>query len=78
MYSNLRDSYILACAPSNSAADLIAKRLISGGTPIAKTTIFRMNAASRAWNTVDQELKVQMFFGCMIRDFKFKIRLKFV
>ncbi|XP_072026794.1 putative helicase MOV-10 [Amphiura filiformis] len=57
VYSKLRASYILACAPSNSAADLLAKRLITGGTPVAKTTILRMNAASRVWPTVDQELK---------------------
>ncbi|XP_071805215.1 putative helicase MOV-10 isoform X3 [Asterias amurensis] len=56
-YHQLRGSYILACAPSNSAADLIATRLLTGGTPIAKTSLMRINAQSRDWRTVDEILK---------------------
>ena len=58
-YHQLRGSYILACAPSNSAADLIATRLLTGGTPIAKTSLMRINAQSRDWKTVDEILKVK-------------------
>ncbi|XP_022081467.1 putative helicase MOV-10 isoform X2 [Acanthaster planci] len=57
VYSQMRGSRILACAPSNSAADLIATRLLTGGTPIAKTTIMRMNAQSRDWRSVAEILK---------------------
>ncbi|XP_022081525.1 putative helicase MOV-10 isoform X2 [Acanthaster planci] len=58
VYKNLPSSRILACAPSNSAADLIAKRLLTGtGTPVIVTTLFRVNALSRDWKTVDQTLK---------------------
>ncbi|XP_038054523.1 putative helicase MOV-10 [Patiria miniata] len=57
VYSTMRGSRILACAPSNSAADLIATRLLTGGTPVAKTTVMRLNAQSRDWRTVDETLK---------------------
>lgn len=43
---------ILACAPSNSAADLIASKLTDLGTD----TLFRYYAASRAKGTVPDEL----------------------
>ncbi|XP_033121763.1 putative helicase MOV-10 isoform X2 [Anneissia japonica] len=56
VYKHQRDSTILACAPSNSAADLIACRLLKKG-PIARSTIYRMNAKYRGWNTVEAELK---------------------
>ncbi|XP_038054517.1 putative helicase mov-10-B.1 [Patiria miniata] len=58
VYKTFPGSRILVCAPSNSASDLIAKRLLSGTvTPVAKTTIFRMNARSTDWKTVDETLK---------------------
>ncbi|XP_045165133.2 putative helicase MOV-10 [Mercenaria mercenaria] len=47
-------SHILACTPSNSAADLIAKRLIQH---IPKSEIIRLNAASRSWAAVPEEIK---------------------
>ncbi|KAG8981810.1 hypothetical protein FRB90_006978, partial [Tulasnella sp. 427] len=51
---------ILACAPSNSAADLIAQRLVSLG----KDNLFRMNAPSRFRNRLPDDL----------RDFSYKDR----
>ncbi|XP_033121728.1 putative helicase MOV-10 [Anneissia japonica] len=56
VYKHMSDSTILACAPSNSAADLIARRLLKSG-PIARSTIYRMNAKYRGWDTVEADLK---------------------
>lgn len=38
---------ILAAAPSNSAADIIAERLISGPNALTNKQLFRMNAPNR-------------------------------
>ena len=46
---------ILACTPSNSAADLITLRLLKH---IDKKDIIRLNALSRNWDSVDDEVKV--------------------
>ncbi|KAJ7096052.1 RNA helicase [Mycena epipterygia] len=46
------DARILACAPSNSAADLIARNLLSLGT----TQLFRLNALSRKYTDVPKDL----------------------
>ncbi|KAG8926685.1 hypothetical protein FRC01_008506 [Tulasnella sp. 417] len=51
---------ILACAPSNSAADLIAQRL----TSLGREKVFRMNAPSRFSNRLPDDL----------RDFVYKDR----
>ncbi|XP_035677292.1 putative helicase MOV-10 [Branchiostoma floridae] len=48
-------SVILACAPSNSAADLLAQRLIKEAQ--FKASLFRMNAVSRRWDSLPQDLK---------------------
>ncbi|CAH1266449.1 MOV10 [Branchiostoma lanceolatum] len=50
-----RGSVILACAPSNSAADLLAQRLIKQAE--FKASLFRMNAVSRRWDFLPQDLK---------------------
>ncbi|XP_022790587.1 putative helicase mov-10-B.1 [Stylophora pistillata] len=47
-------SYILACAPENSAADLLAERLLAH---VDRGKLFRMYAASRAWDIVPPKLK---------------------
>lgn len=44
---------ILACAPSNSAADLITQRLVTLG----KDKLFRMNAPSRFSNRLPDDLR---------------------
>jgi helicase MOV-10 len=45
---------VLACAPSNDAADLIAQRLID--IPNSKTNLFRLNATSRPKNLLPKNL----------------------
>ncbi|XP_066285772.1 putative helicase MOV-10 [Branchiostoma lanceolatum] len=50
-----RGSVILACAPSNSAADLLAQRLIKQAE--FKASLIRMNAVSRRWDFLPQDLK---------------------
>ncbi|XP_078595010.1 putative helicase MOV-10 [Branchiostoma floridae x Branchiostoma japonicum] len=55
VYTVHPDSVILACAPSNSAADLLAQRLLT--TTQLKPHLFRMNAASRLWRDVPEDLK---------------------
>ncbi|KAJ6572149.1 P-loop containing nucleoside triphosphate hydrolase protein [Mycena capillaripes] len=46
------EARILACAPSNSAADLIARNLLSLGT----TQLFRLNALSRKYEDLPKDL----------------------
>ncbi|KAL4226712.1 Helicase MOV-10 [Mactra antiquata] len=54
VWKSNRTTCILACTPSNSAADLIAKRLREH---VPKTEIIRLNAASRSWSSVPEDVK---------------------
>ena len=49
------DCHILACTPSNSAADLIAQRLV---THVSKADVMRLNAASRNIQTIPEKIRV--------------------
>uniref|UniRef100_A0A8C3G164 RNA helicase n=1 Tax=Cyclopterus lumpus TaxID=8103 RepID=A0A8C3G164_CYCLU len=49
--------HILACAPSNSAADLLCKKILEH---VDDHKVFRMYASSRAPNYVPDELKVSL------------------
>ena len=58
VHSQIESSVILACAPENSAADLLAERLLAH---VDKGKLFRMYAASRAWDFLSDPLKVTFF-----------------
>uniref|UniRef100_A0A674K4E4 RNA helicase n=1 Tax=Terrapene triunguis TaxID=2587831 RepID=A0A674K4E4_9SAUR len=49
-----RDSHVLACAPSNSASDLLCQRLLKH---LDKGSIYRINASSRDYRQVPEEIK---------------------
>ncbi|XP_066479370.1 helicase MOV-10 [Tiliqua scincoides] len=50
----LEDSHVLACAPSNSAADLLCQHLKNH---IEKRKIYRMNASNRHYDTIPEDIK---------------------
>ncbi|KAG8370233.1 hypothetical protein BUALT_Bualt14G0095700 [Buddleja alternifolia] len=69
VYSGKRNSRILVCAPSNSAADHILERLITDmSEKIQKNDIFRLNAFSRPFEDVNSNL-VEF---CCVEDFIFQ------
>lgn len=56
--------HILACAPSNSAADLLCTKILEN---VEKRNVFRMYASSRDPKMVPEELKVSVasfYAGC--------------
>ena len=55
VHALIGSSYILACSPENSAADLLAERLLPH---VDKGDLFRIYAASRPWDFVPQKLRV--------------------
>ena len=57
VHTLIDSSFILACAPENSAADLLAERLVNH---VDKGKLLRMYAASRPWDFVPQKLKVKL------------------
>lgn len=54
---NIPDAYILACAPSNSAADQLCEKLIASRHVDARK-IYRLYASSRNPNDIPQVLQV--------------------
>ena len=54
-----KGSRILACAPSNSAADLLVERLAPHLKP---GRLFRMNATSRDPKTISPTVKVRKIY----------------
>lgn len=53
--------HILACAPSNSAADLLCRKILEH---VDKHSVFRMYASSRDPKMVPEELKVSVASFC--------------
>ncbi|XP_078339905.1 putative helicase MOV-10 isoform X1 [Crassostrea virginica] len=49
-------SHILACAPSNNAADLLAERIL-GSSVVTRKHLLRLNAASRKWDSVSSNIR---------------------
>ncbi|NXT23632.1 SDE3 helicase, partial [Syrrhaptes paradoxus] len=54
VWTCFKDAQILACAPSNSAADLLCQRLIKD---IAPRHIYRLIASSRSYNEVPADIR---------------------
>lgn len=68
-------SRILACAPSNSAADLLCKKILDH---VDFRKVFRMYASSREPKFVPEELKVSAgtFYACLFQMKSFHWRQK--
>ena len=64
------ESRILACAPSNSAADLVLQRVMQHSV-IPKSKMIRLNAFGRSMSSVPKEVKVMY---CWVPSF-FKVHL---
>lgn len=55
MLDRIKGSHVLACAPSNSAADLLCQRLLQHRDA---REIYRLNASSRDYSQVPAAIKV--------------------
>ncbi|XP_033008851.1 helicase MOV-10 [Lacerta agilis] len=51
---HVEGSHVLACAPSNSASDLLCQLLLKH---VDKRVIYRMNASSRDYRTIPEDIK---------------------
>jgi len=54
---SIDSAHVLACAPSNAAADLLAERLLEN-LPCASSSLLRMYAYSREWISVPSTIRV--------------------
>lgn len=69
VYSTRKNTRILVCAPSNSAADHLLERLLDEGAgQVKRNGIFRLNATSRPYEDMDPNL----LDFCYDEDFIFK------
>lgn len=68
MFDKYPDCKILACAPSNSAVDLLLER-ISNGTIIPKHKMVRLNAYGRSLSAVSESIKVRQLYCCAFSHF---------
>ncbi|VVA90086.1 unnamed protein product [Arabis nemorensis] len=69
LYTTQKNARILVCAPSNSAADHILEKLLClEGVRIKDNEIFRLNAATRAY----EEIKPEIIRFCFFDELVFK------
>ncbi|XP_048467759.1 putative helicase MOV-10 [Rhincodon typus] len=54
-------AHILACAPTNSATDLLCQKLQKH---VEKRHIYRLNAVSRNWDTIPQDVQTSVISWC--------------
>lgn len=67
LYTTQRNARVLVCAPSNSAADHILEKLLClEGVRIKDNEIFRLNAATRAYEEIKPEIIRFCFFDELI------------
>ncbi|CAH2038844.1 unnamed protein product [Thlaspi arvense] len=67
LYTTQRNARILVCAPSNSAADHILEKLLClEGVCIKDSEIFRLNAATRAYEEINPEIIRFCFFDELV------------
>ncbi|KAI7729924.1 hypothetical protein M8C21_001227 [Ambrosia artemisiifolia] len=83
LYRNQRNSVILVCAPSNSAADhLLAKLVLENAVKIRKEDVLRLNATGRSVDDINPEFldfcsldEEEMAFCCPIFEQLIRYRI---